>query len=232
MTEKTVGIHQPNFFPWLGYFHKMAASDTFILLDDVAIPKTGGSYVNRVKMLVQGSPQWMTCPVVRETKGRINAVKIDERKKWRQKLANTLTLNYKKTPFFEETMEWLEPLLFFPTEHLSELNSHAIQAIAELLEISCDIRFQSQIGSTKESTELLIDLVKKVGGHRYLSGMGGANYQNPERFTSSGLILAYQNFTSPAYPQYRNKQFVPGLSLLDSCFNIGLKATQQIVHSN
>jgi hypothetical protein len=31
----TVAIHQPNYIPWLGFFHKMKNSDIFVLLDNV-----------------------------------------------------------------------------------------------------------------------------------------------------------------------------------------------------
>ena len=58
-----VAIHQPNFFPWLGYFDKLDRADTFVLLDTVEFSK--GSRTNRVEVLVGGRPHWITAPVQR-----------------------------------------------------------------------------------------------------------------------------------------------------------------------
>ncbi len=44
-------IHQPNFFPWLGYFDKIKRCDKFVVLDDVQFPKTGGGWSNRVAVI-------------------------------------------------------------------------------------------------------------------------------------------------------------------------------------
>ena len=69
MECKVVAIHQPNFFPWLGYFNKIARADVFILHDNVQFPKTGGTWMNRVRILVNGGPSWLTMPVRRNHHG-------------------------------------------------------------------------------------------------------------------------------------------------------------------
>ena len=56
-----VGIHQPHYQPWLRYFQKIAASDVFILLDDVDYTKNGWQNRNKIK----GPDGWLylTVPV-------------------------------------------------------------------------------------------------------------------------------------------------------------------------
>ena len=46
-----VAGHQPNFFPWFGYFEKIIKSDIFVFSDDVKYPKE--SYTNRVEIPFQ-----------------------------------------------------------------------------------------------------------------------------------------------------------------------------------
>src|ERR1041385_6733376 len=67
--RKLVAIHQPNFFPWLGYFNKIARADIFIVLDNVQFSKTGGTWSNRVRLLLEGWPMWATLPVERSFHG-------------------------------------------------------------------------------------------------------------------------------------------------------------------
>ena len=56
-----VAIHQPNYFPWIGYFYKMSLADVFVVLDDSQYSKNG--YQNRVKIKTPTGSVWMTQPV-------------------------------------------------------------------------------------------------------------------------------------------------------------------------
>ena len=67
MGDVIVGIHQPNFFPWFGYFLKIARSNKFVFLDDVQISNTS-SYVNRTSININGQAKWLTAPIRRTQK--------------------------------------------------------------------------------------------------------------------------------------------------------------------
>src|SRR5712691_9161555 len=108
-----VAIHQPNFLPWLGWFDKLARAEIFILLDTVAHQHTGSNYTNRVQILAQGVPRWITVPVVRgsEERSRIDRLRIAGDGIWRRKLRATVAQSYARAPFFSETMSLVDHLL-------------------------------------------------------------------------------------------------------------------------
>ena len=68
--RKVVAIHQPNFFPWLGFFDKIARSDVFILMDNVQFPKNRGTWSNRVQLATDRQAAWVTIPVGRSFRER------------------------------------------------------------------------------------------------------------------------------------------------------------------
>ena len=48
-----LAIHQPNFFPWVGLFHKIACVDSFMFFDHVQAPN-GKSWLSRNRILLNG----------------------------------------------------------------------------------------------------------------------------------------------------------------------------------
>jgi hypothetical protein len=223
-----VAIHQPNFFPWLGYFDKLRRADCFIFLDQVAYPRAGsggmGSWTNRVRIAVQGEPRWVTCPVRRMQLGSsINAAEIDDSQPWRAKLLKTLETNYRRAAHYVEAMAFLEPLIRQPESNLVAFNMNAIQAIAARLDISATLLRQSELSCCGRGTNLLISLVRAADGHSYLAGGGAGGYQEDDLFATEGLRLVYQCFV--ARPYGPRDRFIPGLSVIDYLMHDGRPLT-------
>ncbi len=149
-------------------------------------------------------------------------MEIDDSVPWRKKLVATLKANYSKAPFFEKTMDFLQPLIFFQTSSVSEFNVNAITKIASLAEWEEKLVLGSLLKSEGNATELLISMTKAVGGTAYLCGGGADGYQVDSLFGAAGVDLIYQTFVHPSYPQCGLSEFEAGLSVVDAMMNVGL----------
>jgi len=212
--SKIVAIHQPNFFPWLGYFDKIRRADVFILLDDVQIQKTGSSWVNRVKLNINNEARWITCPILR-TEGvqAIHEVKIDDRQPWREKLLKSIEQNYRKAPNFQALRPTIEGWIHQETDNLADFNITVIQEVMQLLGLTTPLIRHKDLNTSLHSTPMLVEIVKATGGTTYLCGGGADRYQEDHLFEEAGITLEYQGFKPSSYgnPQ----QYLPGLSVLD-----------------
>ena len=223
--NKVVAIHQPNFFPWLGYFDKIARADVFVFLDDVQYPKTGGGvWSNRVKLLISGEPRWMTAAIDRNFSGtkRINEMYFLSGNRWREKMIKTLEMNYKRHPFFHEAMDVIYTLVTNEELNVSNYNIHAIKTIVNATSINHPEFVQSsEFVNKSTSNELLCDLTLCIGGKTYLCGGGADGYLDERIFEQNNVHLKYQNFLHPTYEQFKRDNFTTGLSVIDAAMNVG-----------
>lgn len=225
-----VAIHQPNFFPWLGYFHKIRHADTFVLLDDAQIQRTGGSVTNRTELVSNGKPIVFTAPIERTHGGapRIDEVRFSTREDFRERLASFLKQAYAKAPFMKELGEEIIGLVRNPEASLGAYNSAAIRALASLLELPARIVSSAALEVATSSTERLVDIVEKVGGRTYLAGAGAKDYQDDARFFARGIDVQYREFVAPSYPRGRYEPKA-GLSILDALLFLGAKGTRELL---
>jgi hypothetical protein len=215
-------IHQPNFFPWAGYFDKIRKADVFIFLDEVAYPKSGsgaGSWCNRVKLLNAGTPFWVGIPICREAgEQAIKNVSFSNKEFNIKKILRFLEYNYKKTPSYPELITIIEPLLHYPVNNLAAFNINAITQLSNFLGLKTKFVKQSELYHQKHSTELLIELTKAVGADTYISGNGSLGYQEDHLFSEAGIKLVYQ-CQNPAQNFVKNlKKEEEGLSILHLLF--------------
>jgi hypothetical protein len=229
---KIVAIHQPNFLPWLGFFDKLARADAFVLLDSVQFPRTSkGTWINRVKLLVGGKAAWATVPIVRAEGSAlpIADVRIDDSQPWRRKLLRTIEHNYGRAPAFAEVFPLVEELLATPAERIAAFNEHNVRRLSDELGLeSGKVVRSSEVPADGQSTDLLIELTRAVGGTAYLFGGDAYRYQEDEKFAERGVALVEQRFEHPTYPQ-AVEPFVSGLSIVDALMSCGIAGTRDLV---
>lgn len=232
MSRRVVAIHQPNFFPWLGFFDKLIRADVFIVLDHVQFPKSEGNWSNRVRMAVNGEAAWVTMPVVRDYEGfrRIDEMQIDNRAPWRRKLLQLLRTNYGRAQAFRDVFPQVESWVETPADLVADYNMRVITAICSRLGLRASHMVRSStLGVDGAKSELVANLAKRVGGTVYLSGDGSGGYLDEEVLTSAGLAVEYQRLVHPVYPQRAGHDFIPGLSILDAIFHCGFEGTSKVL---
>jgi WbqC-like protein family len=214
-----VAIHQPQFFPYPGFFNKLSMADAFVIMDDVQYDKR---FTNRNKILAPQGPMWLTVPIDKADKFVPNkAVQVNNALPWREEHWKKLTYSYKNSRFFYLYRDYLEALYKKTHDLLFDLNLETIRAVMKWLEIDIPVLMESEIGVTGEGTQRLLNVCKALGAETYVSGAGGKNYMDERLFSEQGVALKYQRYEPSPYPQRFVREFVPNLSILDMLFNVG-----------
>lgn len=219
-----VSVHQPHYLPWLGYFDKIAASDLFVLLDNVQYKKR--EYQNRNRIRTRQGVKWLTVPVA--TAGKYEQttgeVEIEGGTGWREKHLETLRHAYSSAPHFKKAIEGLEEL-YMGREwtRLAELNAAMLAWFMKEMGIGTRVALESEIGTGGLSTERIVNICRAFGADVYLSGSGGRDYMDEGLFEKAGLKLEYQKYEHPVYPQVHGG-FEPFMGIVDLLFNAGKDA--------
>jgi hypothetical protein len=228
-----VGIHQPNYFPYQGYFYKMMHCDTFVFMDDVQFPQ-GRSFCYRNRIRTSNGTMWISVPTRREKKVvRISEVLIDNNQNWSEKHLRTFYHAYSRSPYFKAVFPLLEEALSASWEYLVQLNIHLIRVVCRYMGIekSCKFIRMKDVDAKGKSTDLLIDICRRVGADTYVSGVTGKKYLEERKFEAAGLRLAYCVFNQPKYAQLWSGEFVPNLSILDLLFNCGPESKKTLLNT-
>lgn len=222
-----VGIHQPNFIPWGGFFKKILDSDVFIILDDVQFSKN--SFTNRNRIKTPQGTQWLTVPVL--TKGRsaqlISEVQIDYKTDWKKKHLKTLRQNYLEAEYFTDVFRIISEIYYQKFELLYEFNFQLIKEVCDYIGIETEFRFSSNIETAGQATDRLIELCQNVNGDVYLQGGSASEYQEDEKFKRAEISIRLVGFEGQEYDQLWG-DYEPSLSIFDMLSNLG-KTTKKFL---
>ena len=219
MTKK-IGIMQPYFFPYLGYYSLIKHTDEFMLFDPVQFIRHG--WIERNRILKPGDGwQYISVPLQKHSlETKIQDIKIDNKQNWQEKIFAQLQHYKKKSPYFKQTIEVIKEGFSKPTDSITKLNYNTLKASCDYLGINfnCSIFSERnlQIEETKAPDEWALNICKSLGYQEYWNPPGGQSFFDSTKYQKAGIKLVFQQPKLEFYSQRRGAEnFEPGLSIID-----------------
>lgn len=227
-----VGIMQPYFFPYIGYYQLMNAVDTFVIYDNIEYTKKG--WINRNRILVSGNDAYITLPLKKDS----DFLSIRERylaDDWsseRRKMLNRIVESYRKAPFFNSVFPLIEQCIMFPDTQLFNFIQNSLELIRSYLGIISPLLVSSSldVDHNLKSTQKVIAVCKNLNANTYINPIGGVELYSKDDFENAGVELKFLKTDPIVYPQY-NYKFIPNLSLIDVLMFNSKSNIDQHVHS-
>lgn len=208
----TLGIMQPYFMPYIGYWQLMVAVDKYVVYDDVNYIK--GGWVSRNNILMNGQAHMFTITLNGASPNKhFNEIEVrDDFKKFRK----TLQSCYAKAPYYSEVMAELEKVFTFENRNLGSFLYYSYQVILDYLDIDTELILSSEIAkdNSLRAEEKVKHICHLLGAETYYNTIAGKDLYDAVDFAHNGIELKFLQSHAEPYKQYKN-EFVPNLSIID-----------------
>lgn len=211
-----LGMMQPYFFPYLGYWQLMNAVDEYIIYDDVNFIKGGWIHRNRIK--INGSDAIFGLQIKKASQNKyINELELSMTDADKEKLICKVKNAYARAPYSNEVLELFKDTIYYNNTNLAEFLAYSNRRIAEYMGIKTRILSATEINldHTNKGQQRIIDICRERGISTYINAIGGKELYDKNSFAEAGIGLEFLRMDPDIeYPQGKGK-FIPSLSILD-----------------
>jgi hypothetical protein len=219
-TGLSLGIMQPYFFPYLGYFDVINRVDKWIVFDGAKYSHK--SWMNRNRILhPQDGWQYISVPVRKNMgAGRIcDVIPVDLALAELRLLGQLQHYRKGRAPYFREVTELVKKTFAMSNlVSLSDLNVASLKTFSEYLGIKFDYAVFTQMNldlpEISHPGQWALEISDKVGAKRYLNPPNGKDIFVPQEWSRRGIEL---QFTKLIDFRYSCGSYTPveHLSILD-----------------
>ncbi|MCR5421877.1 MAG: WbqC family protein [Lachnospiraceae bacterium] len=224
-----IGIMQPYFFPYLGYWQLMNMVDVYVVYVDGLFRPHG--WINRNRILIGDTPHYITIPVHGSEKTRIRDITIpDNGIYFKKKIVRSIEENYGKADYFDECNQLIKDAILLDENRLSDYLMKGIENIREYLEITTPLIISSSIPMDQNASaqEKIFQICSYLGGNHYINAIGGLDLYNKDQFSKKGLKLSFLKMNDFEYKQH-SCEFYSGLSIIDVIMNNSRKSVKEML---
>ena len=209
-----MGLNQPYFMPYIGYWQLINAVDIFIIGDDYHFINRG--WIHRNRILLNGQAKYFNIEVAHASQNkRINELYISDVFDPEKKL-QLLREIYFKAPHFKEGFSLMQKILEYRERNLALFLEYSIHCVCDYLGIKTKlIRSSSIHGNSELRREYRIYAqCNYTGADTYINAIGGRALYNFDEFRQRNLKLGFIQVGDIQYPQF-GQEFIPNLSMID-----------------
>ncbi len=225
----TLGIMQPYFLPYIGYWQLMNYVDQYVIYDNIKYTKKG--WINRNRFLQNSTDALFTLPL-KSGSDRLNIVEREIADVYdARKLLKVFHQAYKKAPYFDETFALCENILLSAETNLFKFLHQSIEHVCSALSISTPRVVSSNLPVEHESLAAqskVIAICRALETNHYINPIGGLELYDRHAFEIQGIQIKFLRTNNIVYQQFANP-FVPNLSILDVLMFNGASRTRDLL---
>lgn len=224
-----LGIMQPYFIPYIGYWQLMNAVDKYVIYDDVNFIK--GGWINRNRILVNGEPKYFNVPMLGASPYKlINEVGVNNDRKLTDKNLRALEWAYRKAPYYGDVFPLMERVLESGKDDIASYIAESFRIIGEYLDIKTEFIISSDLEKDCEQKgqDKVLSICKLLGATEYYNAIGGQELYSFEDFKAQDITLKFLKTSDIVYEQFGN-EFQPNLSIVDVMMFNSREQVQQML---
>lgn len=215
-----LGIMQPYFFPYLGYFDLINRTDQWVIFDVVKYQPRSWMNRNRIADPAKGW-QYITVPVDKHVGlGRICDVRVVDPEAAHARIRGQLA-HYRKAraPYYTPVTRLVDMVFASrPGELLRDLNTSSLLAVCDYLGIRMDHENLSEMGlpitEIEHAGQWALEISDALGAREYVNPPGGREMFREDEWRARGITLSFTELLNYRYPT-GPYDFVERLSVLD-----------------
>jgi hypothetical protein len=228
---KKLGVMQPYFLPYIGYFQLIAAVDVFVVYDNIKYTKKG--WINRNRMLRNGSDMVFSLPLKKDSDFLTVVERSLSADFSREKLLSQFRGAYHKAPYFAETFALLQRIIGCSNDNLFRYVYNSLTELCAYLEIKTEILVSSDISIDHgfKSQDKILALCEALEANTYVNPAGGVELYSSEDFNAHNIELCFLRSKPFEYSQF-SPPFISSLSIVDLLMFNDREAVRSLITHN
>ncbi|MBC08119.1 WbqC family protein [Thalassospira sp.] len=215
-----LGIMQPYFFPYMGYFDLIVKTDHWVVFDVVKYQSKSWMNRNRIQEPNKGE-QFISAPIIKKSGHTISEMQVLDFNRTAEKLLRQLNVYCNKAPYFDAVREMVANVFSeCADDKLCSLNISGLRNVCRFLDIPFSYDVCSELdldfSAVTHAGQWALEISKQLGASTYINPSGGVDLFDYQEWQSANIGIEFTRLPSLTFDVPHPFKFKPNLSIIDT----------------